>query len=399
VIQAVAYWYPHGEDGPGPHNAPNAYEHRPFAGDEDQPQTGRPLLLRGGSPDAPNDYWDHADFIVREIRQRGMYLALLPCWGRAFVNSTFEKSHSTFTEASAREYGRFLGGRYRKEPHLIWVIGGDINPTKGAGDRLAVYRAMAESIGRAATGADLRWNQPNPRWDDVLMTYHPDGDPFSSSSKFFHADPWLDANGIQTWRSVDKVQPAVAHNYSLGNPVKPTLFLEGAYERGRYPEPGGPISELKTRRQAWQAMLSGAAGHTYGASSMWHFQRKPRGNMPADEWKRALDYPAAAQTAGLLGRLLTEQKWWTLVPDQTVLTDGVSQGELIKTAARSADGKNILVYFPDASPAKLKLQTSINPPAAWLRLDDGTRLPAAVTDTGEFRPPTGWLDALLVVGP
>lgn len=55
VIQAVAYWYPHGEDGPGPHNAPNACGHRPFQGPEDAPQTDQPRVISGGSPGEPDD--------------------------------------------------------------------------------------------------------------------------------------------------------------------------------------------------------------------------------------------------------------------------------------------------------------------------------------------------------
>jgi hypothetical protein len=397
VIQAVAYWFPHGEDGPGPHNAPNAYGHRPFAGGEDHPQTTKPMVCPGGSPDSPNDYWDHADFVIREIRTRGMYLALLPCWGRAFINAAMEKSRVTITQDSSRRYGYFLGRRYRQEPHIIWVIGGDINPTAGVGDRRMVYRLMAESIGRGVTGAKVCWDQPNSRWIDVLMTYHPEGDPLASSSKFFHADPWLDLNGIETWKSTDQVQPAVALNYDLKDPVKPTLFLEGAYERGIYPEPGGNITELKIRRQVWQAMLAGAAGHTYGAGPMWYFQKKPKGAIPAEEWKRALDYPGASQTAQLLARILTEQRWWSLFPDQSLIAEGAAQGEILKTAARSIDGKRILVYFPENTPARLNLPSTAPRTVTWFRLEDGSTRQAIVLNSMEFRPPSDWPDALLVL--
>jgi hypothetical protein len=95
-----------------------------------------PPVRSGGKPDAPNDFWDHADFVVREVARRGMHLALLPSWNRAFVNAT--KSRATIDEASAREYGRFLAKRYSKERHIIRVIRGDINPTNCVGDRQQV---------------------------------------------------------------------------------------------------------------------------------------------------------------------------------------------------------------------------------------------------------------------
>lgn len=403
VIQAVAYWFPHGEDGPGPQNAPNAYGHRPFAGDEDEPDTARPLTVEGGSPDSPNDYWDHVDFVLREIRERGMYAAVLPCWGRAYVNEVMKGSRAVFNERSARAYGRFLGERYGREPHIVWVLGGDIDPTKvtpaeRVSDLRPIYRAMAEEIGRAATGAHLRWNLPDPAWDRVFMTYHPMGDPPHSSSVFFYpGEPWLDANGIETWQHVHKVYQAVSNDYALYHPSTPTLFLEGAYETKSAQGPGAPQPDLRTRRQAWQAMLAGAAGHTYGANPMWHFQRKARGETPPDEWKRALDYPGAAQCARIMANILHAQQWWMLVPDQSLIAGGAGHRELLKTAARSADGKRILVYFPDATPARLNLPPGARVSAAWYRLTDGHKEVAAAVKLPDFTPPAGWPDALLVI--
>lgn len=65
------------------------------------------------------------------------------------------------------------------------------------------------------------------------------------------AQPWLDFHGFQTWKSIDKVESAIRHNDSLSDPVKPTIFLEGAYEGGRYPEPGGRITDLSERPNHW----------------------------------------------------------------------------------------------------------------------------------------------------
>ena len=163
VIQTVAYWYPHGGILPdGPHNPANAYGHRPFEGDADHPETSKPLIVADISPDRPDDYWDHADFIIRECKKRGLYLALLPCWGSAYIQSRRPGSRVEFTETEAREYGRFLGERYGQEPHMIWVLGGDIDPIHhGVGDQRMVYRAMAEGIGQAAS------NNPGLRWGPV----------------------------------------------------------------------------------------------------------------------------------------------------------------------------------------------------------------------------------------
>ncbi len=393
VIQAVAYWYPHGEDGPGPLNAPNAYGHRPFVGSTEQPSTSQPLVKEGGGPEIPNDYWDHADFVVEQIRRRGMYLALLPCWGRAYINANQEKSSVVFDEGSARAYGQFLGTRYRTQPNIIWVMGGDIDPDKGIGDRLAIYRAMAEAIGQAVTGKPLQWNRPDPGWSEIFITYHPS----TESATFFHQDAWLDANGIQTWTHVDKVQQAVARCYGFSEPVKPALFLEGNYEQMR-PSEQVPDPPLRVRRQAYQALLSGAAGHTYGAGSMWDFRKKSRTETSGIPWVNAMQLSAAAQTGSILRQLLEQMEWWNLVPDQNVIAEGQGEGAKTKVAACTADNSRVVVYFADATPATLKLAL---PAAAWTatwrRPSDGARQPGTVPDSMNLTPPADWPDALLVL--
>ena len=126
VIQSVAFWYPHGGGiKSGPHNAANAYGHRPFTGEEDAPNTSDPLIVAGGSPVSPNDYWDHADYIIHAIKKRNMYIALLPNWGRAYITNQFGGAHQEFSPQDAKAYGTFLGERYKNEPHILWVLGGD----------------------------------------------------------------------------------------------------------------------------------------------------------------------------------------------------------------------------------------------------------------------------------
>lgn len=404
VIQAVAYWYPHGEDGPGPLNAPNAYGHRPFHGDLDAPDTARPLSSDKGSADAPEDYWDHADFIVRETRRRGLVLALLPCWGRAMVQAQMENSRVEFTEDEARSFGRFLGERYGREPHVLWVLGGDANATQGVGDQRQIYRSMAEGLGQGATGETLHWDQPHAGWDRLLMTYHPDGDPRFNSSSWFHADAWLDAHGIETWKSIDQVYSAVARDAARDDPVRPTLLLEGAYEGGTYPGPGGRITALKARQQAYHTFLAGGAGHTYGAFPMWDFTRDPAHDTERHTWEQALAFPAGPQIAQTLRRLLDTLEWWTLAPDPSLVVDGRGQGVTFKAAARARNGNRIVVYYPEATPALIRLHalqnTAASVVATWHDPRTGGTKPAGVHPSAAitvFEPPRGWEDALLVI--
>lgn len=404
VIQAVAYWYPHGEDGPGPTNAANAYGHSPFEGGADDPDTARTKVAVGGSPDEPNDYWDHADFIVRETRRRGLYLAILPCWGRAYINPQMQGSARVVFDADqARSYGRFLGQRYGEQPHLVWVLGGDANATAGAaGEQFAIYRAMAEGIGQGATGRKVHWDQKHEAWDEVLLTYHPDGAPAYNSSTWFHRDAWLDFNGIETWKSIDQVYETVRRDYARRDPIKPTMLLEGAYEQGQYPAPGERISAQKARQQAYHTFFAGGAGHTYGGFPVWDFTRDPKHDSYQHTWRDALKFPGASQVATVLRGLLDENQWWSLAPYSAAIEGDPGEGASQIVAMRSAAGDRILVYLPTHRPAKLKLDLtgSTKAIARWFDPRDGREAEAGehvCGSTVDFQPPPDWEDAVLVV--
>jgi len=377
-------------------NPANAYGHRPFSGG-DEPDTARPLVVAGGDADVPNDYWDHLDFIVREVRQRGLQLALLPCWGSQHVNGRARGGKAViFNEASARAYGVFLGARFRLEPHLIWVLGGDINPDDKS-DQRAVYRAMAEGLVTGVTGESPAWNQPHPAWNRLLMTYHPIGP--HSSSEFFHGDAWLDFHMIQTFKYRDRTVDLVARDVALRNPVRPVVMGEPAYEGDADDPYAATSSALDVRRQAWQSFLSGACGFTYGA-----LKSGPHGPLYAfaPGWKECLKLPGAAQVAGPLRQVLAAHAWADWQPDTSVFADGAGAKELTFAAARASDGRTLLVYFPENAAKKITLTglKSARCTATWINPQNSARTSAGEYETQSqqnFAPPVGWPDALLLL--
>ncbi|MBD5782503.1 DUF4038 domain-containing protein [Pelagicoccus sp. NFK12] len=404
VIQSVAHWSPHGGGiDRSPDNARNAYGHSPFTGTESEPNTAEPLVVKGGSSTRPNDYWDNADYVVEAVRKRGMYLALLPCWAAELVTG---KNEYNIEEAKA--YGTFLGNRYQDEPNIIWVLGGDTkamlkgfdkNQNYHDYDNRAIYRSMAEGLAKGVTGQSPAWSKKHPAWDELFLTYHPDGDSRYNSSLWFHQDPWLDANGVEVWKEVDEVHRIMLDEYERVDPIKPSLFLEGSYEYGTYRHECGWVTPVRIRRQFYQTFFAGGAGHTYGAGPIWAMRGSEGDYNCGYTWQQALDFPGARQVAVIGQEFLREHNWFEWVPDGR-LVGAVGLGEDLKAAASTKDGKLALVYFGNNTHTSINNILEGPAQAHWFYPRDGQTQKIDTFQKGESRdlaPPAKWEDAILVL--
>jgi hypothetical protein len=404
VIQSVAHWSPHGGGMKrSPDNAANAYGHRPFIGEENAPNTSEPLVVKGGSSVAPNDYWDHADYIIAAVKKRNMYLALLPCWASELVSGTGE-----YTAAEAKTYGAFLGKRFGKEPNIIWILGGDTKAQFAGYDKhqnyseydyREIYRSMAEGIVKGVTGKSPAWNEQHAAWDEVFFTYHPNGDAPYGSSQWFHEDAWQDANGVEVWKEVNDVYRTMLDDYQLKDPIKPSLFLEGSYEYGTYRHECGWVTPVRVRRQFYQTFFAGGAGHTYGAGPIWAMRGNEGDYNCGYTWQQALDFPAAAQVSVIGKQFLIDHKWNEWIPDGSVLS-GVGENESLKTAVTTASGKMALVYFSNNSSCQVNNVLKKEAKAYWFYPRNGEKENVSSFKENESRdmvPPSKWEDAILVL--
>lgn len=404
VIQAVAHWSPHGGGiDRSPDNAPNAYGFRPFTGDEKSPNTSEPLIVKGGNLNAPNDYWDHVDYAVEAVKKRNMYLALLPCWASELITAK-----NQYNEEQAKTYGEFIGKRYRKEPHIIWVLGGDTKAEFDAFDKnqkystydyKAVYRAMAEGIAKGVTGKTISWNENDKAWDDVFFTYHPNGDSPYGSSQWFHNDAWLDANGVEVWKEVNDVYRAMLNDYQLKKPIKPSLFLEGSYEYGSYKHDCGWVTPLKVRRQFYQTFFAGGAGHTYGAAPIWSMRGNEGDYNCGYTWEQALDFPGAIQVAKIGKQFLLEHSWYEWIPNGNAIS-GVGENESLKCAVTNQKNNMTLVYYSNNSSCEIKNILNSDANVFWFDPRNGETKSEHLLKNNEIRvmvPPSNWEDAILVI--
>jgi hypothetical protein len=349
VVQAVVTWP--GPTIPGP-IAPNCKGHLPFV---------------GGNAATPNPaFFDHVDSLVRYANDRGIVMALTPLWGSLYANREV-------TTANARQYGRWLGTRYRAFPNIVWMNGGDASPFQ----QETLYRELA---------AGLQETDPNH-----LITFHPNYG--GSSSRWLHQDSWLAFNMIQVWGFFDQINQTVARDLAL-SPAKPTIMSEGAYEEAGFAVyPSSPITPLKIRQQAYWSLLSGAAGLTYGHTNLWTQQGSLQSyfnSTGAIHMKKYRD-------------IMGVRKWWKLVPDQTIFRSGAGFAFTLNVAARSSDGDELAAYFSGPSTASLdlaKVTAATAVRATWVDPRSGATLAAgdfATTAPVAFSTPAGWEDALLFV--
>jgi len=312
------------------------------------------LPLIDNDPANPHEqFFAHVDWVVNRAAEIGLYIAMLPSWGEyvgplwmgdeppANFNSE-AYGPILFDVENAHIYGEFLGRRYRDMP-VIWVLGGDRNPVEGKHQE--VWRAMAD-------GLDCGSGESH------LMTYHPCRP--SSSSRWFHSEDWLDFNIMQTSTVWDLDNWRMILDDYNRQPVKPVLDGEARYEdsyerfhTGR-PSYGRRISAHQVRKAAYNAFLSGAAGHTYGCRDVWSFY-VPVNDSPMRDvkthWKKALDFPGAFQM-GHLRQLLTRYPYYKLIPDQEhrLITYGQLERAPHAPAAISNEGDFALIYFPENMP-------------------------------------------------
>ena len=317
VIQAVALAELDGL------TVPNPQGHLPLIGKD----LSHPDVKEG--PD--NDYWDDIEWTLRLAERKGLYVGLLPMWGKYCPADT----------GNCERYGRFIGERFKDHTNIIWILGGDRPaPTKREQD---AWRAMAMGIAIGVSGRE--------DYDSVLMTYHTFGP--DTSSKYFHEDSWLDFNGIQSshgnailnWKMIE-------HDYQL-KPAKPVIDLETSYP-GIGLNKMAPGNEDDARRSAYWSVFSGAFGHTYGNNSIWQMYapgRKPLYGVKAF-WSDALDAPSAVQMGYLRG-LIESRPFLTQVPDQSLLSTDEG-ADLEHVAALRGDGY-ALIYTPTGKPFRVRL--------------------------------------------
>lgn len=301
----------------------------------ERPNVYGDFVFKDRDPSKPNEsYFKHVDYVVDKAESLGLFIGMLPTWGDHW--SSMNQENAIFSPENAREYGRFLGARYKDKP-IIWILGGDQNIYND--DDRRVIEAMALGL-RAGDGGTH------------LITYHPRGPGLSSD--YFHDADWLDFNMYQSSHSARDHDNGLfaEHDYAL-EPAKPTIDGEARYETlpvGFYFRPNtgrDRFDDYDCRQAAYWSLLAGAFGHTYGHNSIWQIWTPDREPLigAAVPWNVALDHPGAFQM-GVLKKLFESRPYQLLEPRQSIIKDGSKTGGGKIRAAVAKDGSFAFIYSP-----------------------------------------------------
>lgn len=268
----------------------------------------------------PNEaYFARCDEVIRSAADRALNVILDPADTGGFMPLLRANGLD-----KCREYGRFIGSRYRGFDNIIWMSGSDFQSWRTESDN-ALVKAIADGI-----------KETDPGHLQTLQL-----DYFVSSSS---DDPlWSGLIGVNAAYTYYPAYAEVLEDYGL-TPAKPVLLIETDYEG----ENGADAERL--RRQEYWSLLSGACGHVFGNTYVWPIRAG---------WKNNLDTTGVVQF-GYCRDLFESRPWPSLVPDQehTLVTAGfgafwsggtasygISQNDYVAAAA-TPDGKLALAYVP-----------------------------------------------------
>jgi hypothetical protein len=284
---------------------------------------------------APNEaYFAHADWVLRRAEEKGFLVLLTPSYtGYKGGTQGWYRAMIMNGEDRLREYGEFLGRRYRDFANIMWVHAGDYDPPQKD-----LVRAIAEGIRKF-----------DPR---ALHTAH--GAPETAAIEYWGDEPWLQVNNVYTY---GPVCPSALEEYARPRRM-PFFLIESAYENEH------EATERRLRAQAYHAVLCGAGGQVFGNNPIWHFDGPGVWSAPVT-WQEALD-SRGAQSMTHLHDLLASLPWWRLEPDlnHRLLTGDRGPEDRRAVAAGTPDGSLAMVYLPGSGEVTVDLGQLAGPKVA-----------------------------------
>ena len=282
------------------------------------------------------------DSMISYANSKGITVWIHGWWSRANLNKTAG-------EEKIKRWWRYLIHRYAAY-NVIWVIAGEYNLENYGGLGLPFWKELgamikAEDPYNRIVGAH---NTP-PNWEGGREA------PQWSTAEILNNEPWLDYNQTQVGhgRMANEMIPLVISKSYNTTPHKPVVVTEPWYE---FVE-GNPTGR-DVRFGAWTAILSGAAGHTYGGGHVWLANVPEAPSGPGGAWplekgfaRNTLDYEGA-RSMGYLAGFFKKIAWWNMAPHPELVLEYP-----VDRYCLTLPGQEYVVYLRWGGTFKLDLKT------------------------------------------
>lgn len=292
------------------------------------------------------EYFDMADRRLLYLINAGITPCIVGMWGYFLPWMGVEK---------AKQHWRYLIARYSAWP-VVWCVAGEANLpyylTAGFpfDDREQVHGWT--EVMRYVRATDP-WRRP--------LSIHPTGLGRLTARGATDDESLLDFDMLQTGHSGrNSLAPTVDTllDSCVTEPRMPVLNSEVNYEALMDNIPAEIV-----RLMFWPSLLSGAAGHTYGANGIWQCNRRgePYGSSPHGgnygviPWDEAMHLPGSGQL-GAAKSFLEKYSWQKLEPCSEGAVWEPKEDDPKRFAPYAADiGAGVrIVYAPDARPIRVQ---------------------------------------------
>lgn len=323
-------------------------------------------------------YFDMADLRIQHLVGRGIVPCIVGCWGYYLPILGMDRM---------KRHWRYLIARWGAFP-VVWCLAGEgtmpyyLSPDKTR-DAALQKRGWTE-VARYVRAIDP-WHR--------LVTIHPS----DSARNTVEDASVLDFDMLQTGHSDRASIPNTVRLVTASRAAEPPMPVidgevcyEGILEQSR--------QEVQ-RFMFWACMLSGAAGHTYGANGIWQvntaeqpFGPSPHGRSWGDTpWDTAADLPGSAQL-GLAKELLLRYPWWRLEPHPEWVEPHWTAENYMRPYCAGIPGELRFIFMPPMwdAPKVTHLETGLSYRAFYFNPATGKEYPAgtaAADRTGSWQPP------------
>jgi hypothetical protein len=255
----------------------------------------------------------NVEIMIAYANSKGITVWIHPWWSN-------EKINEKIGAENIRRWWRYVIHRLCAY-NVIWVLAGEYNMHNYGGFALNFWNDLGNLVKSEDPYDRILGAHPTaPMWSGGAEA------PQWSTSEAVHREQWVDYNQSQTgharWRN--ELIPWIVANAYAKKPAKPVVVTEPWYE---FIE-GNPTA-MDIRFASWSAVMSGAAGHSYGGGHTWraHLPERPKvvGTWPMDTSfdVNTLGYPGAV-SVGFMGRYLRKLEWWKLEPHPELVSENPS---------------------------------------------------------------------------